>query len=68
MLDEKKQLMEIFDPDTGEWVAMEMTEEEVENFQAMHEDDIDVLDAEYQIIQRSIAMHVGRKIDSKSTD
>ena len=60
--------MEVYDPITGKWVAMELTEEEVESFQAMHEDDIDVLDAEYEIIQRSIAMHVGKKIDSKSTD
>jgi len=68
MLDDKKRKMEVYDPITGKWVAMELTEEEVESFQAMHEDDIDVLDAEYEIIQRSIAMHVGKKIDSKSTD
>lgn len=60
--------MEVFDPLTGKWTKVEMTEDEIESFQALHEDDVDVLEAEYQIIQRSIAMHVGTKQDTESTD
>jgi len=68
MLDDKKQKMEVFDPVTGKWESIEVTEDELKAFQAVHEDDIDVLEAEYEIIQRSIAMHAGKEIDSKSTD
>jgi hypothetical protein len=68
MLDMKKKKMEVFDPLTGKWTKVEMTEDEIESFQALHEDDVDVLEAEYQIIQRSIAMHVGTKQDTESTD
>jgi len=64
----KKKKMEVFDPLTGKWTKVEMTEDEIESFQALHEDDVDVLEAEYQIIQRSIAMHVGTKQDIESTD
>ena len=60
--------MEVFDPLTGKWTKVEMTDDEIESFQALHEDDVDVLEAEYQIIQRSIAMHVGTKQDTESTD
>ena len=60
--------MEVFDPLTGKWTAVEMTTDEIDGFQALHEDDVDVLEAEYQIIQRSIAMHVGKKQDTESTD
>lgn len=68
MLDMKKKKMEVFDPLTGKWTKVEMTDDEIESFQALHEDDVDVLEAEYQIIQRSIAMHVGTKQDTESTD
>tara|TARA_R110002020_G_scaffold205054_2_gene409530 strand:- start:282 stop:479 length:198 start_codon:yes stop_codon:yes gene_type:complete len=64
----KKKKMEVFDPLTGKWTKVEMTDDEIESFQALHEDDVDVLEAEYQIIQRSIAMHVGTKQDTESTD
>ena len=60
--------MEVFDPLTGKWTLMEMTDDEIDNFQAMNDDDVDILDAEYQIIQRSIAMHIGEKQDAESTD
>ena len=68
MLNMKKKKMEVFDPLTGKWTKVEMTDDEIESFQALHEDDVDVLEAEYQIIQRSIAMHVGTKQDTESTD
>jgi len=68
MLDIKKKKMEIFDPLTGNWTTVEMTDDEIENFQAMDDDDVDVLDAEYEIIQRSIAMHIGGTQDIESTD
>jgi hypothetical protein len=68
MLDMKKKKMEVFDPLTGKWTLMEMTDDEIDNFQAMNDDDVDILDAEYQIIQRSIAMHIGEKQDTESTD
>lgn len=64
----KKKKMEVFDPLTGKWTKVEMTDDEIESFQALHEGDVDVLEAEYQIIQRSIAMYVGKKQDTESTD
>ena len=64
----KKKKMEVFDTLTGKWTSVDMTADEIESFQALHEDDVDILEAEFKIIQRSIAMQVGMSQDSESTD
>ena len=64
---DKKIILEQFDVNTGKWEKVERTMEEFENMKVAEELDFDMLDAEYQIIQRTIELELGIK-NSKSTD
>tara|TARA_R110000751_G_C13734555_1_gene476868 strand:+ start:660 stop:866 length:207 start_codon:yes stop_codon:yes gene_type:complete len=68
MLEDKKKKMEYYDSESKEWVQLEMTEEEILDSQFIHEEDAELLSAEYKIIQRVIEMHTGTHVNSKSTD
>lgn len=63
----KKIILEQFDANTGKWEKVERTMEEFESMRVAEELDFDMLDAEYQIIQRTIELELGIK-RSKSTD
>ena len=63
----KKITLEQFDANTGKWEKVERTMEEFESMRVAEELDFDMLDAEYQIIQRTIELELGIK-RSKSTD
>tara|TARA_R100001463_G_scaffold6788_4_gene22031 strand:+ start:1144 stop:1344 length:201 start_codon:yes stop_codon:yes gene_type:complete len=63
---DKKIILEQFDLITGRWEKVERTIEEIENMNKVDELDLDMLDAEYEIIQRSIELELG--INDKSTD
>lgn len=67
MIKDKKIILEQFDLITGKWEQVEKTEEEIEAMKEVEEIDFDVLDAEYEIIQRSIELELGMEKD-KSTD
>ena len=64
---DKKIILEQFDANTGKWEKVERTMEEFESMRVAEELDFDMLDAEYQIIQRTIELELGIK-RSKSTD
>jgi len=63
----KKQILEQFDLITGKWEEVERTQEEIDQMRIVEDVDFDLLDAEYEIIQRSIELELGIKND-KSTD
>lgn len=63
----KKIILEQFDANTGKWEKVERTMEEFESMRVAEELDFDMLDAEYQIIQRTIELELSIK-RSKSTD
>lgn len=63
----KKIILEQFDANTGKWEKVERTMEEFESMRVAEELDFDMLDAEYQIIQRTIELELGIN-RSKSTD
>lgn len=68
MLEDKKIVMEYYDLEKEEWVETEMTQEEILASQFIHEEDAELLNAEYKIIQRVIEMQTGKHDNPKSTD
>jgi len=63
----KKEILEQFDLITGKWEKVERTQEEIDQMRMVEDVDFDLLDAEYEIIQRSIELELGIK-SNKSTD
>lgn len=64
---DKKIILEQFDAITGKWEKVERTQSEFDAMRHAEEVDFEMLDAEYEIIQRSIELELGIK-DDKSTD
>lgn len=64
----KKYKMEVFNANTGKWEDKLMTEEELGTMREVEFENFEELKAEFEIIQKSIAMQMGDKIDPKSKD
>jgi hypothetical protein len=64
---DKKIILEQFDAITGKWEKVERTQSEFDAMRYAEEVDFEMLDAEYEIIQRSIELELGIK-DDESTD
>ena len=63
----KKYTIEIFDVNSGKWEDKLVTKEELEEMTVLEQENIDELKAEFEIVQKSIAMQLGQS-ESKSMD
>tara|TARA_R100000655_G_scaffold104922_1_gene152649 strand:- start:13256 stop:13453 length:198 start_codon:yes stop_codon:yes gene_type:complete len=64
----KKRLMEVFNTNTGKWEDKLMSQQEVDEMKEVEFENFEELKAEFEIIQKSIAMQMGEKTDLKSKD
>tara|TARA_R100001443_G_scaffold51039_2_gene63094 strand:+ start:51 stop:233 length:183 start_codon:yes stop_codon:yes gene_type:complete len=60
--------MEVFNTNTGKWEDKLMSQQEVDEMKEVEFENFEELKAEFEIIQKSIAMQMGEKTDLKSKD
>lgn len=60
--------MEVFNANTGKWEDKLMSQQEVDEMKEVEFENFEELRAEFEIIQKSIAMQMGEKTDPKSKD
>jgi hypothetical protein len=65
---EKTKKIEVFNMETGKWEPKAVTEEEYGYVIEIEQQDQEVLQAEFEIVQRSIAMQMNEKTEDKSKD
>jgi len=65
----KNRIIEVFNATTGKWESETVTQEEYEEMKTLSvpQKNSDVLQAEFEIVQRSLAMQLGKQVD-KSMD
>ena len=60
--------MEVLNTNTGKWEDKLMSQQEVDEMKEVEFENFEELKAEFEIIQKSIAMQMGEKTDLKSKD
>ena len=58
----------MFNTNTGKWEDKLMSQQEVDEMKEVEFENFEELKAEFEIIQKSIAMQMGEKTDLKSKD
>ena len=65
----KNRIIEVFNASTGKWESETVTQEEYEEMKTLSvpQKNSDVLQAEFEIVKKSLAMQLGKQVD-KSMD
>lgn len=61
----KNRIIEVFNASTGKWEPETVTQEEYEEMKTLSvpQKDADVLKAEFEIVQKSLALQLGKQVD-----